>query len=113
MHRDHVPNVPKSCLLLGSTPISTNQGFIRYAPDAPTSNPSPSDIQIFTVQGHPEFTERIVSAVVEARTSAGVIDAATAEDVQRRANWRNDGVNVIAKAIWRIFGVNTIAQEKH
>ncbi|KAI0087198.1 class I glutamine amidotransferase-like protein [Irpex rosettiformis] len=106
MHRDHVPNVPKSCLLLGSTSTSTNQGFIRYAPDAPASNPSLSDIQIFTVQGHPEFTERIVSAVVEARTATGVIDAATAEDVQRRAKWRNDGVDVIAKAVWKIFGVN-------
>ncbi|KAI0343866.1 class I glutamine amidotransferase-like protein [Trametopsis cervina] len=103
MHRDHVPKVPASCHLLASTAISGNQGFVRYATG--TSDASPKDIQIFTVQGHPEFTERIVATVVDARSATGVIDPTTAADARRRAQWRNDGVDVIAKAIWKILGV--------
>ena len=105
MHRDHVPELPSSCLLLASTSITPNQGFIQYSSDAPSS-PSPSDIQIFTVQGHPEFTESIVSTVVDMRESTGVIDKETAADARRRAQWRNDGVDVIGKLIWKILGVN-------
>ena len=105
MHRDHVPEVPKSCLLLGSTSVTPNQGFIRLAPSAPSSPDSKidfKDIQIFTVQGHPEFTKPIVSTVVEARSATGVIDKDTAEDYKRREDWPNDGVDVIGKVIWRI-----------
>ena len=105
MHRDHVPELPSTCQLLASTSITPNQGFIRYLPNAPPS-PSPSDIQIFTVQGHPEFTESIVSSVVDLRESTGVFDKDMAADARRRAQWRNDGVSVIGKLIWRILGVN-------
>ncbi|KAI0686455.1 class I glutamine amidotransferase-like protein [Cytidiella melzeri] len=106
MHRDHIPNVPAFCHLLGSTSVCKNQGFIRYAPNAPASEHALTDIQIFTVQGHPEFTERIVSVVVDARAETGVVDSEMAADARRRANWQNDGVGVIAKAIWKILGVS-------
>ncbi|KAH8103318.1 class I glutamine amidotransferase-like protein [Cristinia sonorae] len=105
MHRDHVPEVPKSCHLLGSTSIAPNQGFIRF--NDPSVQPSADlnlrDIQIFTVQGHPEFTKRIVSTVVDARAATGVIDKDTAESARKRADWHNDGVDVIGRVIWKII----------
>lgn len=109
MHRDHVPEVPKSCILLASTPTSQNQGYIRFPPSVvPPSSITPQsikDIQIFTVQGHPEFTKSIVSKLVEAREEKGIIDKPTAEDSRRRADWRNDGISVIGKVMWKILGV--------
>ncbi|KAJ3558428.1 hypothetical protein NM688_g930 [Phlebia brevispora] len=104
MHRDHVPEVPSGCHLLASTPVSYNQGYVRYATSKTT--PSLEDIQIFTVQGHPEFTKRIVDSIVDARASTGAIDKVTADDARTRSTWRNDGVEVIGKAIWRVLGVD-------
>ena len=83
MHRDHIPQVPKSCHLLGSTSVCQNQGYIRFTPGShsarsstPPSLSNPQvwkDIQIFTVQGHPEFNKRIVEKIVDAREGNGVI----------------------------------------
>ncbi|PSR78425.1 hypothetical protein PHLCEN_2v7416 [Hermanssonia centrifuga] len=109
MHRDHVPEVPTACRLLASTPVAMNQGFIRYPPHHPLPDSvldiSLKDIQIFTVQGHPEFTKSIVDTIVDAREAAGVFDKATAEGARERSTWRNDGVSVIAKVIWGVLGV--------
>ncbi|GJE98213.1 class I glutamine amidotransferase-like protein [Phanerochaete sordida] len=103
MHRDHIPEIPKGCELLASTSVCKNQGFVRFTPG--TTSRRPKDIQIFTVQGHPEFTEGIVSKVVDLRASTGVIDQPTAQRARERASWRNDGVSVIGKVIWQILGV--------
>lgn len=104
MHRDHVPEVPSRCQLLGSTSVCYNQGYVRCY-DATKPAASPDNIQIFTVQGHPEFTKRIVDSIVDARASSGAIDQPTAEDARARSAWRNDGVDVIGRAIWRILGI--------
>ncbi|OBZ78439.1 Serine/threonine-protein kinase gad8 [Grifola frondosa] len=93
MHRDHVPVVPPSFQLLGSTPISMNQGMVQFYPRdrASTRAPSPADVHIFTLQGHPEFTRRISEALVDARHLTGLLNTQLVEDVRRRAEWRNDG----------------------
>ncbi|KIP04084.1 hypothetical protein PHLGIDRAFT_129743 [Phlebiopsis gigantea 11061_1 CR5-6] len=101
MHRDHVPEVPSGCDLLASTQMTPNHGFIRYEPSSPKA--SLADIQIFCVQGHPEFTESIVEKIVELRSSTGVIDRPTAALSRERAKWRNDGVSVVGRAIWQIL----------
>ncbi|KAJ7864993.1 class I glutamine amidotransferase-like protein [Mycena olivaceomarginata] len=91
MHQDHVPEVPPSFHLLGSTAVSMNQGMVRFHEDGDGASvvpPSPiplSSIHIFTVQGHPEFTEPIVRKLTKARAAQGIIPAATAEDADRRA----------------------------
>lgn len=104
MHRDHIPELPNGCELLASTSISPNHGFIRYDPSSTSPSPKqPADIQVFTVQGHPEFTESIVEKVVNLRESTGVLDKPTAETARSRARWRNDGVPVIGKAVWQIL----------
>ncbi|KII87858.1 hypothetical protein PLICRDRAFT_42374 [Plicaturopsis crispa FD-325 SS-3] len=99
MHRDHVPTLPSSCRLLGSTATSYNQGMVRYA-DA-----DPSSIQVLTLQGHPEFTTSIVNAIVEAREAVGVISHEIADDARARGEWRNDGVSVVGKVIWKVLGL--------
>ncbi|TFK37013.1 class I glutamine amidotransferase-like protein [Crucibulum laeve] len=115
MHRDHVPEVPPTFQLLGSTAVTPNQGMVRFYSPSPTSSssspqttPSPtslSQIHILTVQGHPEFTKSIVSGIVKQRTYSGVIDSEAAEDAERRKDWRNDGVGVLGKAVWGVLGV--------
>ena len=106
MHRDHVPSegTPSGFELLGSTELSPNQGMVRFLPSSNTQELFAS-IQIITTQGHPEFTEPIVTSLVEARSESGVIDAQAAKDCQRRRFWRNDGVDVIGRVVWRVLGV--------
>ncbi|KAJ7678223.1 class I glutamine amidotransferase-like protein [Mycena polygramma] len=107
MHQDHVPEVPPTFHLLGSTDVSMNQGMVKFfnSDDAPKSPVSLADVHIFTVQGHPEFNEPVVSKLVSARTASGVLDAVTSADAVRRANWQNDGVGVVGTAILRLYGV--------
>ncbi|KAF8657594.1 hypothetical protein AX16_002175 [Volvariella volvacea WC 439] len=111
MHRDHVPEVLPNFYLLGSTSTCYNQGMVQFYPSVSSSSSPPSDfklrdIHIFTVQGHPEFTESIVNSIVEIRRYVGVISDELAQDVERRKYWRNDGVPVIGKAIWGVLGVD-------
>ncbi|TBU23564.1 class I glutamine amidotransferase-like protein [Dichomitus squalens] len=103
MHRDHVPAAPPSFYLLGSTPISPNQGMVKLYPGGSPESVSPADVHIFTVQGHPEFTQFIVDEIVKARSSTGVIGKDIVEDVQRRRDLRNDGVEVVGKTLWDIL----------
>jgi len=107
MHQDHVPVVPPTLQLLGSTPVSHNQGMVRFTSGTESEQQNLENVHIITLQGHPEFDEGIVSGIIEARTKSGVISAKVAADADRRKNWRNDGVAVLGKAVWRILGVTT------
>lgn len=62
------------------------------------------NVHVLTVQGHPEFDESIVNAIVKVRSQAGIIDLLTAEDAARRSGWRNDGL-IVGKAIWKVLNV--------
>ena len=105
MHRDHVPTVLPGFELLGSTDVCHNQGMVRYNPDESGRLAKLSDIQILTVQGHPEFTKSIVSKLVRIRTDRGIFTPEFARDAIKRNELRNDGVGVIARAVWKILGV--------
>ncbi|KAJ7768326.1 class I glutamine amidotransferase-like protein [Mycena metata] len=107
MHQDHVPEVPPTFHLLGSTDVAVNQGMVRFnSPDAPLPSPvSLSDVHIFTVQGHPEFHEGIVSKLVAMRAQSGILDGPTSADAIRRAGWQNDGVGVVGKTMLGIYGI--------
>jgi GMP synthase-like glutamine amidotransferase len=109
MHRDHVPTVPESFHLLGSTPISYNQGMIRYLPTTgavPTRRPL-TDIQILTTQGHPEFTDFISTTLIRYRASTPgtSLDEETAKAGLVTARGSHDGVKVVGRVIWGILGV--------
>ncbi|KAG7095176.1 hypothetical protein E1B28_005955 [Marasmius oreades] len=103
MHRDYVPCIPSQFHLLASTDTTMNQGMVRFFDsESPTSHDT-TQIQILTVQGHPEFTEPIVTEILKARHAMGVVDDATRDDVTRRKDWRNDG-HIVVRTVWRILG---------
>ena len=56
-----------------------------------------------TIQGHPEFNEPIVTAIIEQRSQSGIISQEVAADAETRRFWKTDGVDVIGKAIWEIL----------
>jgi GMP synthase-like glutamine amidotransferase len=108
MHRDHVPSIPESyngskIELLGSTSVTPNQGYVLYRPSRDGINEK--TIQVFSVQGHPEFTQRIVESIVEARGPNGTkaMSADVAIESKGRASYRNDGVTVIGKVVWDVL----------
>ncbi|KAF6752832.1 cytoplasmic protein [Ephemerocybe angulata] len=117
MHRDHVPldRSPPGFDIIAATEVSPNQAMVRFKRSTSQALDSESTaetrqelfgrIHVLTMQGHPEFTEPIVSSIVEARSEAGVIDAEAAEDCVRRRFWRNDGVDVIGRVLWGVLGV--------
>jgi hypothetical protein len=78
--------------------------MVKFKPGLEGKLVSLTDIQILTVQGHPEFTKSIVEKIVNIRTQSGVISSELAEDTKRRSVWRNDGVSVIAAAFWKVLG---------
>jgi len=104
-HRDHVPVVPSDFDLLGSTSISMNQGMVKFKPRSSSQRVSLSEIQIITVQGHPEFTKSIVQKMVDTRASQGIVPRELAEDVKVRNEWRNDGVGILGKSFWKVLKV--------
>lgn len=83
-----------------------NQGMVKFTPGPSGQLASLTDIQILTVQGHPEFTKNIVRKMINVRAASGVIPLEVAEDARRRSEWRNDGVDVIGRAFWKILGVD-------
>jgi len=103
-HKDHVPAVLPEFELLGFTAVCHNHGMVKYAPDASGKLAMLSDIQILTLQGHPEYTKGIVSKMVTNRTERGIFTPEFAQDVIERNDLRNDGVEVIGRAVWEILG---------
>lgn len=104
MNRDHVPTVPPGFQLLGSTDICHNQGMVKYTPDESGELAKLSDIQILTVQGHPEFTKNIVAMVVGFRTESGILTPECAQDAIKRNELRNEAPVVVGKAVWKVLG---------
>lgn len=113
MHRDHVPDVPPSFHLLGSTPVSLNQGMVQLYPGASPDSLSPADVHIFTVQGHPEFHTKITQEIVKARHSTGLLDKNIVDDYWRRADRRNDGPGVVGKTLWEMLRASREAAGSH
>jgi hypothetical protein len=135
MHRDHVPWSSLTALsieekaeasdtiptkrgniqLLGSTPLTLNQGFILTRPSSSVSSRSlPSSIQAFCVQGHPEYDSHFVSTVIDIRgpNGTGVMSPEIATDGLERATRRHDGDIVIGSVIWKILAANAREREK-
>lgn len=113
MHRDHVSKAPPNVEILASSAVTPNQGMVRFlhAPiridDSPWNSESPtptnSEIQILTLQGHPEFTESVVSCIIEHRSATGAIDVATARDAERRKYVKTDGVDIVGRLMWGVI----------
>ncbi|KAF9223200.1 class I glutamine amidotransferase-like protein [Gyrodon lividus] len=122
MHRDHVPISPPNSYLIGSTDITLNHGMVMFHP---WSAPSPevlnssepdvplSSIHVFTLQGHPEFTESIMSKLIDARAhvmgdevaTAGRLLASGIVGKHRSDGQPCDGVGTVGKVMWGVLGV--------
>lgn len=106
MHRDHVPSVPPSFHLLGSTSVARNQGMVQFSDlDAriPEVDGSIPPIHILTLQGHPEFTTGIVKEIIRVRGKSGAMDRDTVENGLIHADDHNDGDGIIGRAIWEVL----------
>ncbi|KDQ10636.1 hypothetical protein BOTBODRAFT_190300 [Botryobasidium botryosum FD-172 SS1] len=109
VHSDHVPSVPPSCLLLGSTSTSPVQGMVRFTtpPTHDSSTFAHTDIHILTVQGHPEFHASIVPKIIDYLGSVGAVDDDTADGGRKHAARDEDGVTAFGGAVWRVLGVGS------
>ena len=87
MHRDIVTSVPKDAVNLGATDRCDIQG--TYCPG-----------RFITVQGHPEFTNDIVTEILTARHAVGIFTDDEYKDMMARVNNEHDGV-LVAKAFLR------------
>ncbi|KAL8292753.1 hypothetical protein RQP46_001365 [Phenoliferia psychrophenolica] len=103
MHQDHVPSLPPGFSSLGSTPICPVHGMLRRLPSvAPSSPVELADIQVLTLQGHPEFTPDIVGKIIDARE--GVFGPELTEQSRKHAEEHDEGV-MIAEVILRMLGM--------
>ncbi|SCV69457.1 BQ2448_2477 [Microbotryum intermedium] len=103
MHRDHVPSLPSGFEVLGSTPICPIHGMVKYSSTA-SSSANLSDIEVLTLQGHPEFSPDIVLKVIEVRAERGVFDPEMAEKSRAQARESDEGVR-IGEIVLRIIGL--------
>lgn len=82
MHRDIVHAYPPNTIPLGQSPACEVQGMYRPG-------------RFLTVQGHPEYTDEIVSELVTLRGEMGMFSKEQTEDALNRASNPHDGVAVI------------------
>ena len=83
MHKDIVYDYPPLVEKLGSSPICTNQGM--HIPR-----------KLITLQGHPEFTEEIMTDIVNARYALHLFDDTLYQDAIARAGDPQDGLHIAA-----------------
>ncbi|KAH0491887.1 hypothetical protein TgHK011_003290 [Trichoderma gracile] len=81
MHRDVVLEYPKGSIPLGGNDICPVQAM--YSPG-----------RYITVQGHPEFTEEIVSEILTNRHKAGIFADDMYNEAMKRAPNEHDGVKI-------------------
>ncbi|EOA87050.1 hypothetical protein ACJQWK_08746 [Exserohilum turcicum] len=89
MHKDVVFEYPAGVEKLGASPRCLVQGMYKKG-------------RLISVQGHPEFTEPIVSYLVKMRAEQGIFEEQQARDALDRVAKHHDGL-VIAKAFLRFL----------
>jgi hypothetical protein len=89
MHRDIAYEVPEGCVNLGSSSICEIQGLYSAG-------------RIFSVQGHPEYDEFVVSKLIETRHAMGILDDQLSKDGLSRAGKPHDGL-VVGEAICKFL----------
>ncbi|KAF5360670.1 hypothetical protein D9756_004450 [Leucocoprinus leucothites] len=128
IHSDHVPVESFSkqfasgeIQLVGSTGPTNNQGVIKFYPSSSIDAiRTPRDIQVLTLQGHPEFSESIITGLVRQRADAFGPSTATDywghkggdyedEPVDKEGTGRRwqktDGLDIVSQVLWKMLGV--------
>ncbi|KAG6373022.1 class I glutamine amidotransferase-like protein [Boletus reticuloceps] len=117
-HHDQVTACPPHAHLLGSTDIAPNQGIVIFEPASAhllecleSTSISRSDalrvpltsIQVFTFQGHFEFTEPIVRQLIP--EFADELGPELVEDGLLRIGTPTDAIDKVGRVIWGVLGV--------
>jgi GMP synthase-like glutamine amidotransferase len=89
MHADAVLTVPEGAELLGSNDSCAIQGL--YSPG-----------RYLTVQGHPEFTDEIITEILTNRHKVGIFPDDVFEEAIARAPIHHDGI-AIGKAFLKFL----------
>ncbi|KAF5347743.1 hypothetical protein D9756_010267 [Leucocoprinus leucothites] len=141
-HQDHVPIesladhlITGEIYLLARSADYPNQGIVKYYPLDPNADPKAEfdlheRIHIFTTQGHPEFTEKIISEIARQREEKSTITQHTVDNyfgpkgretetkpmvaTQTGKRWAKDydGVRVIGHVFWKMFGVKYLDEDE-
>ncbi|KAL8280220.1 hypothetical protein RQP46_007334 [Phenoliferia psychrophenolica] len=64
-HGDHVPLVPAGFEVIASKQVCHVQGMVKRSGPTAGAPFSLSDIAVFTLQGHPEFSPRVVHSLLD------------------------------------------------
>lgn len=81
MHQDIIYSYPQNVTPLGSSPRCEVQGMYLKG-------------RFITIQGHPEFTDEIVTEIIHSRAQLGILTKEEAQDALARVGNRHDGVAV-------------------
>ena len=81
MHQDIIYTCPPNVTPLGSSPNCELQGMYSQG-------------RFITIQGHPEFTELLVTEILETRTQLGIFTEEQVDEALPRAGDHHDGVAV-------------------
>lgn len=87
MHRDIVFKYPEGVEALGSSPVCQVQGMYVAK-------------KLFTVQGHPEFNEEIMTEILDTRHATGIFDDEAYNEHFKKVALPHDGL-VVSKAFLR------------
>ncbi|KAK4055421.1 hypothetical protein OIO90_003259 [Microbotryomycetes sp. JL221] len=96
MHRDHVPELPAGFESLGSTKDCSIHGMVRFRKRSDTQAKQSvlDDIDVITLQGHPEFTPDMVNKIIDAREQGKVISKQVADESRQFALERDQGIEI-------------------
>ncbi|KAF5346540.1 hypothetical protein D9756_010095 [Leucocoprinus leucothites] len=141
-HQDHVPLeslteflITGDIYLVASSADYPNHGIVQFYPLDPNADPNAEfnlheRIHILTSQGHPEYTQKIVTEMARQREEKHTIPQKTVDDyfgpngrnaeekpmvlsgTGRRWARDYDGVIVIGHAFWKMFGVKYPDEEE-
>jgi len=106
--------------LVGCSSATDSQGFIKFYPSSGDVSRTPQNIHILTLQGHPEFSESIVTGLT--RQIRDMMDVPTLIDYwgpkgglydeeplskegTGRRWWKTDGVDIVSPVYWKMLGV--------
>ncbi|KAL9713304.1 hypothetical protein Ac2012v2_002909 [Leucoagaricus gongylophorus] len=129
MHRDHVPVetlsrqfVSGELELIGFSSNTDNEGFIEFYPASRDVLKTPRNIHVLTLQGHPEFSEALITKIVRQRSEIMGLQTVTnywghkgndnEEEPQDKEGtgrrWlKTDGVDIVSKAIWNMLDLGS------
>ena len=87
VHQDHVPDLPKGFGLLGSTSVCEIQGMVQ-----PADESSLKEVDVYALQGHPEFSPDFVTEIINIREAKGILTKEFAQQSRKDAALHDEGV---------------------